>query len=166
MPAPQRVFPVDVWGITGSCWCSLLLLKLNEKLDLPFSVSPSASNLPDQDSCFQEMSSLICRSEFTGTKSLEPSSNKPSWSFCLLPWRENWGGLHLPELRRELTSSESGRECLSRCIVSLAWQLDLRGAETYCFEGNWRRNSKKTGAERCGTEIWKILQLGGQGKQW
>lgn len=81
-------------------------LKLNEKLDLPFSVSPSASNLPDQDSCFQEMSSLICRSEFTGTKSLEPSSNKPSWSFCLLPWRENRGGLHSPELRRDLTSSE------------------------------------------------------------
>lgn len=81
-------------------------LKLNEKLDLPFSVSPSASNLPDQDSCFQEMSSLICRSELTGTKSLEPSSNKPSWSFCLLPWRENRGGLHSPELRRELTSSE------------------------------------------------------------
>lgn len=43
-------------------------LKLNEKLDLPFSVSPLASNLPDRDSRFQEMSSLSCRSEFTGNK--------------------------------------------------------------------------------------------------
>lgn len=95
-------------------------LKLNEKLDLPFSVSPSASSLPDQDSRFQEMSSLICRSEFAGTKSLEHSSNKLSWSFGLLPWRENWGGLYSPELRRELTSvSESRRECLSRRIASL-----------------------------------------------
>lgn len=95
-------------------------LKLNKKLDLPFSVSLSASNLPDQDSRFQEMSSLSCRSEFTGTKSLERSSNKLSWSFGLLPWRENWGGLYLPELRRELTSvSESRRECLSRSIASL-----------------------------------------------
>ena len=90
-------------------------LKLNEKLDLPFSVSPSASNLPDRDSRFQEMSSLICRSEYT--KSLERSSNKLSWSFGLLPWRENWGGLHLPELRREL--SESRTECLSSSIASL-----------------------------------------------
>lgn len=72
-------------------------LKLNEKLDLSVSVSPSASNLPDRDSLFQEMSSLICRSEFTGTKSLEHSSNKLSWSFGLLPCRENWGGLSLPK---------------------------------------------------------------------
>lgn len=72
-------------------------LKLNERLDLPLSVSPSASNLPERDSRFQEMSALIYRSEFTGTKSLERSSNKLSWSFGLLPWRENWGGLYLPE---------------------------------------------------------------------
>nr|XP_047934750.1 DNA-directed RNA polymerase III subunit RPC8 isoform X1 [Anser cygnoides] len=81
-------------------------LKLNENSELPSSVSPSASNLPDQDSRFQEMPSLIRRSEFAGTKRPEPSSNKPSWGFGLLPWRESWGGLYSPELRRELDFSE------------------------------------------------------------
>lgn len=142
-------------------------LKLNKKLDLPFSVSLSASNLPDQDSRFQEMSSLSCRSEFTGTKSLERSSNKLSWSFGLLPWRENWGGLYLPELRRELTSvSESRRECLSRSIASLGWELDLRGVETGpSFDRKRRRNSKKTGVHR-GVVLWRTPLLAGQGRWW
>lgn len=89
------------------------------------------------------MSSLICRSEFTGTKSLERSSNKLSRSFGLLPCRENRGGLCLSELRRELPSvSESRRECLSRIIASLGWELDLRGVEVCSSGRKWRRNSK------------------------
>lgn len=120
-------------------------LKLSEKLDLPFSISPSAFNLPVWDSRFQEMSSLISRSEFTSTKSLQHSSNKLSWSFGLLPWSKNWGGLYLPELRRELTLvSESRRECLSRRIASLGWEPDLRGVETCpSFDRKWRRNSER-----------------------
>lgn len=107
-------------------------LKGNKELDLPFSVFPSASKLPERDSCFQEMSSLMCRSEFTGTKSLEHSSYKLSWSFGLLPRRENCGGLYLPEFRKELTSvSTSRREYLLRSTTSLGWELDLRGVETY-----------------------------------
>lgn len=94
-------------GDNGTLLVLTALLKLNEKLDLPFSVFPSASKLPHSVSCSQE----VCRSEFTGTKSLEHSSYKLNWSFGLLAQRENCGGLYLPELRKELTSvSKSRRE--------------------------------------------------------
>lgn len=104
---------MDIWGIIGTLLVLIAPLKLNKELDLPFSVFPSASKLPERDSCFQETSSLMCRSEFTGTKSLEHSSYKLSWSFHLLLQRENCGELCLPELRKELTSvSEHRREYL------------------------------------------------------
>lgn len=109
-------------GYVGDNWTVLVLtapLKLNEKLDLPFSVFLSAFKLPETVSCSQKMSLLMCRSEFTGTKSLEHSSYKLSWSFGLLAQRENCGGLYLPKLRKELTSvSNSRREYVLRNSTS------------------------------------------------
>lgn len=118
-------------GDNGTLLVLIAPLKLNKELDPPFSVFPSASKLPERDSCFQEMSSLMCRSEFTGTKSLEHRSYKLSWSFGLLPWREDCGGLYLPEFRKGLTLvSTSRKEYLLRSTTSLGWELDLRGIET------------------------------------
>lgn len=89
-PALQRGFPLGIWGLRDPAAAPG---KLIEKPELPSSASPSASSPPDQDSRFQETPSLSGRNEFTGTKRPEPS-----WGFGLLPWRENWGGLHSPEL--------------------------------------------------------------------
>lgn len=98
-------------------------LKLNEKLDLPFSVSPSASNLPDQDSCFQEMSSLICRSEFTGTKkpwAQQQQTQLELWSPAL---EGKLGRSLLAWIKKRVDFSEWKRE---RMLVKMDHSLGLR----------------------------------------
>lgn len=141
-------------GDNGTLLVLIAPLELNKELDLPFSVFPSAFKLPERDSCFQETSSLMCRTEFTGTKSLEHSSYKLNWSFGLLPWRENCRGLYLLELRRELTSASKGRrEYLLRSTTALGWELDLRGVDTCpSFVRKWR-DSKRLVSR--GVVLWR-----------